>query len=138
MRGADSIYRIQYDATSVQSILIYGITPLLTACFTIGSMIVMARRLDWMLALVAVTVTPVVIMMTLQGASPAPRRMASREELDSTALSVVQEAHRPAHRQGILPRGTRAWAVRRPCGRRACAPGSASPSSTASSEWASG
>ena len=92
MRGsADSIYRIQYDATSVQSILVYGITPLLTACFTIGSMIYVMARLDWMLALVAVTVTPVVIMMTLQGRRRLRDGWRRAKALDSTALSVVQE-----------------------------------------------
>jgi ATP-binding cassette subfamily B protein len=92
MRGtADSVYRIQYDATSISQVLIYGVTPLLTSGLTILGMMYVTARLDWVLALAAMTVTPVVIGITLQGRRLLRDGWHRAKNLDSTALSVVQE-----------------------------------------------
>src|SRR5258708_4384345 len=54
MRGtADSIYRVQYDAPSVQYISIYGAIPLLSAAVTLLATIYVTARIDWELAVVA-------------------------------------------------------------------------------------
>src|SRR5688500_1507797 len=49
---ADSIYRIQNDSYSFQWILVYTLTPLIGAMFTLTGMIVVMARMEWLLALV--------------------------------------------------------------------------------------
>lgn len=61
---SDSTYRIQYDAPAIQWIMINGIIPLLTAVFTLAGMIYVTVRIDWQLALVALTISPVLFLLT--------------------------------------------------------------------------
>lgn len=46
---SDSIYRVQYDATAIQSIALGGVIPFITAGFTLASMIYIIMLLDWQL-----------------------------------------------------------------------------------------
>src|SRR5260370_7150221 len=51
VRGtADSIYRVQYDAPSVQYISIYDAIPLVSAAVTLLATIYVTARIDWELA----------------------------------------------------------------------------------------
>ena len=88
---ADSVHRIQYDATSISQVLIYGITPLLTSGLMVMGMVYVTARVDWELALAAMIVAPVVIGITLQGWRLLRDGWHRAKSLDSTALSVVQE-----------------------------------------------
>src|SRR5207247_1649560 len=47
---ADSAYRIQYDAQSVQDVAVAGLIPFVTAALTIAGMIYVTARIDWQLA----------------------------------------------------------------------------------------
>jgi len=49
---ADSTYRIQYDATSIQHIAVDGIVPFIASGLTLASMIYVSARINWKLALV--------------------------------------------------------------------------------------
>lgn len=88
---SDSTYRIQYDAPAVQYIAIDGIIPFITASFTVAAMIYVTASLDWQLAVVALAISPVLILITR--AYRRRLRMQSREvkRLESSALTVVQE-----------------------------------------------
>src|SRR6266536_2709975 len=57
---SSSIYRIQYDAQAIQWILIDGFIPLVSSLLTLAAMIVVVARIDWSLALVALTAMPIV------------------------------------------------------------------------------
>lgn len=88
---ADATYRIQYDAPSLQYVAIDGVIPLVTAAVTLVSMLWVVMVLDWQLALVALTISPL-----LFGASRFYRtklRTRSREvkRLESSAMGVIQE-----------------------------------------------
>ena len=89
---SDSVYRIQYDAQSIQNAVIEGVVSLLGAAFTLVCMLAIVVRLDWQLALVGVAITPV--LMGLVRAHRLRFRGQSREvkRLETSALSVVQEA----------------------------------------------
>ncbi|MBI4524295.1 MAG: ABC transporter ATP-binding protein [Deltaproteobacteria bacterium] len=89
---ADSIYRIQYDASSIQHILINGVIPFLTAVITVAMMIYITTLLDWQLALIALTVSPVLILVTRACSRQLRSGWFEVKELESTAMSVVQEA----------------------------------------------
>jgi ATP-binding cassette subfamily B protein len=92
MRGtADSVYRILYDATSIQQVSISGITPFVTAGATIIGMIVVTARIDWQLAILAMAVAPVVAYVTVHGRRRLRGGWRGAKRLESAALSVVQE-----------------------------------------------
>src|SRR5438067_2216245 len=43
----DSTYRIQYDAQSIQTLVIAGVIALFTAIFTVGGMLYVTANIDW-------------------------------------------------------------------------------------------
>jgi len=89
---ADSIYRIQYDAPSIQHIAIHGVIPFVTAGITVVMMIYVIVRLDWQLSLVALAVTPVLFLLTRACSRRLRSGWSEVKELQSSAMSVVQEA----------------------------------------------
>ena len=92
MRGpADSTYRIQYDAAAIQYIPIDGFIPFITAGFTLAAMLYITIRMDWKLALVALTISP--LLYVTSQTCRRRLRVQSREvkNLESSAMAVVQE-----------------------------------------------
>jgi len=88
---SDSIYRVQYDATAVQSLVLEGLVPLVSAGFTLVGMLFVTFRLDWQLALVAVGVSPVLFVISRSFRTRVRGRARELKELESSALAVVQE-----------------------------------------------
>ncbi|MBV9103838.1 MAG: ABC transporter ATP-binding protein [Candidatus Eremiobacteraeota bacterium] len=88
----DSVYRIQYDAPCLQHILIDGIIPLATAAFTVIGIVSVTAWLSWQLAVVALIVCPVLYFTTVTFGKRLRGRWYEVKELDSSAMSVVQEA----------------------------------------------
>jgi ATP-binding cassette subfamily B protein len=90
--AADSAYRIHWDAASIQWVMLYGVTPFVSAAMTLAGMLYVTAVLDRQLALVALAVAPPVFLIT----SVARRRLragwATAKELESRAVAVVQEA----------------------------------------------
>jgi ATP-binding cassette subfamily B protein len=85
----DSIYRIQYDAPSIQWLTINGVMPLLSSAVMLLSMIYVIVRLNWQLALVALIMLPPLYIYVHN------RRMRPRyketKQLESNAFQVIQE-----------------------------------------------
>jgi ATP-binding cassette, subfamily B, bacterial len=91
-RGAtDSAYRIQYDAQSIQWIMTDSIPSLATAVVTLIGMVYVTFRIDWQLALVAMTVSPFLFVSAWAYGRRLRPRWIKVKQLDSSALSVVQE-----------------------------------------------
>jgi ATP-binding cassette, subfamily B, bacterial len=88
---ADTIYRIQYDAPSIQWLTIHGIIPLITAAVTLVSMIYVTAHLDWPLALVALSICPLLIALPPAYNWRMHRQYRAAKELESTTLGIVQE-----------------------------------------------
>lgn len=88
---SDSIYRIQYDASALRYIAIDGITPFITAGFTLISMIYITFRLDWQLAIVAMGVSPILFMVASIYRRQLRKKYKEVKILESNAFSVVQE-----------------------------------------------
>jgi len=92
MRGtSDSSYRVQYDAPSIQYIAIDGIIPFLTSAVTIISMVYVTARIDWQLALVALTIAPILFILTQIYRRKLRTRSREVKKIESLALSVIQE-----------------------------------------------
>ena len=88
---ADSLYRVQYDAPSLQWLTIDGLVPLLTAGITLLFTLVVIARLNLELALVAVLVTPVLYVLTRGFNQRMRPRYKEAKQLESSALHVAQE-----------------------------------------------
>jgi len=88
---ADSAFRIQSDAPSVQSLTINGIIPLVSSAATLVGMIYVTARLDTQLALVALSISPVLFGLTRAFRGRLRQRWKDVKKLESSANSVVQE-----------------------------------------------
>ena len=89
---ADSTYRIQYDATAIQTIAVSGVIPFFTATVTVAGMIYVTARIDSQLALVSLTVAPVLFLAMRVYRKRLRARWHDAKRLESSALSVVQES----------------------------------------------
>jgi len=89
---SDSTYRIQYDATAVQSIAVTGLIPFFTAAVTVVGMIYITAKIDWQLALVSLTVAPVLFLAMRAYRKRLRGQWHDAKRLESSALSVVQES----------------------------------------------
>ncbi|MBD1810655.1 ABC transporter ATP-binding protein/permease [Microcoleus vaginatus DQ-U2] len=87
----DSTYRIQYDAPAIQWIVINGFIPLITSVFTFVGMAYVTMRLDWQLAVVALGVSPILFVLTQVYSQRLRHQWTEAKNLESSALSVVQE-----------------------------------------------
>jgi ATP-binding cassette subfamily B protein len=91
-RGAtDSAYRIQYDAQSIHWIMTDSIPSLAAAVVTLAGMVYVTFLIDWLLALVAMTVSPFLFVSAWAYGRRLRPRWIKVKQLDSSALSVVQE-----------------------------------------------
>jgi ATP-binding cassette, subfamily B, bacterial len=88
----DAVYRIQYDAPSIQWVAVYGVTPFVTAGFTLLGMIYVTARLDVVLALVALVIVPVLYALTWASRRRLRPGWRETKNLESSAMSVVQES----------------------------------------------
>jgi len=88
---SDSIYRIQYDAPAIQWVVIYGLTPFLTASFTLLAMIFVTAKIDWQLAMIALTISPVLFVLTQVFRRHLRGQWREVKHLETSALSIVQE-----------------------------------------------
>jgi ATP-binding cassette subfamily B protein len=88
---ADANYRIQYDATSIQWVAVTGLIPVIQAFFMLLGMAFVTALIDWQLALVALTIVPALLIVTNVYRQRLRRRWRGAKELESSAMSVVQE-----------------------------------------------
>src|SRR5213079_203414 len=89
--SADSLYRINQDAAVIDKIMVEGIIPFVAAGITLAMMIVVMTRLDWQLALVALTVCPPLFLLSRLYRPRMRRQSRHVKKLESSALAVVQE-----------------------------------------------
>jgi ATP-binding cassette, subfamily B, bacterial len=88
---SDSTYRIQYDASAIQNIVIDGAIPFIVASVTVLSMLYIILRLDWQLALIALAVSPVLYLISRAYRRFFRTRSREIKRLESSALSVIHE-----------------------------------------------
>ena len=88
---ADSIYRIQYDAPSIQWVIIYGLIPFISSIVMFSGMMYVIFRIDAQLALVALTISPFLFLFSRTYTSRMRGKYKNAKILESTALKVVQE-----------------------------------------------
>ena len=89
--AADSVYCIQHDAPSIQYVVLQGILPLAVAVFTLIGMIYISVQIDPTICLIALGITPILFVLSMASSRLVRLRSRHIKELDSTAMSVVQE-----------------------------------------------
>ncbi len=89
--STDSTYRIQYDAPAIQWIVLDGVIPFLAAFATVIAMFVVTWTLDWQLAVIAAALAPVLLFVTHAWGRGLRRQWREVKQLQSDAMSVVQE-----------------------------------------------
>jgi ATP-binding cassette subfamily B protein len=89
--AADSAYRMQEDAPAIQYVLVDGAIPLIAGLITIGSMLYVTMRVDWQLGLVALGISPVLLLLLKVSRARFRRQSHEIKELESSALHVSQE-----------------------------------------------
>ena len=89
---ADSVYRIQYDAVSMQSITVDGIIPFITAAVTLLSMIYVTARINWRLALIALAASPAIFLISRVFRSRLRQQSREVKKIESAALGIVSQA----------------------------------------------
>jgi len=89
--ASDSVYRIQHDAPSIQYVAIQGAIPLVTAMLTLLGMVYVTMRIDAPLALVALAISPILFLLSLGSSRLVRHRSREVKELDTSAMSVIQE-----------------------------------------------
>lgn len=89
--ASDSTYRIQYDTPSIQYVAVHGIIPVVTAGFTLVGMIYVTARIDWHLALVAITVSPVLFVFTRIFQRRIRSEWSKVKDIESYTMAVIQE-----------------------------------------------
>jgi ATP-binding cassette subfamily B protein len=91
-KGAgDAAYRIQYDAPSIQWVLIDVIVPLGMHVVTLATMLWVLLRIDAPLGAVALVVIPVLYLATRIYGRRLHDHWRAAKDLDSAAHSVIQE-----------------------------------------------
>ncbi|MGE3537684.1 MAG: ABC transporter ATP-binding protein [Candidatus Tectimicrobiota bacterium] len=88
---ADTIYRIQYDAPSIQWLTIHGLIPLVSAVFTLVAMVYVTAQFDTHLALIALAVVPFLAAFPALYNWRVRDRYDTVKEIESHGLGIVQE-----------------------------------------------
>jgi len=92
MKGTtDSGYRVQYDAYSIQKIAVDGVMPLAVSVFSLAGMILITARMDWQLAVVALSITPFVFILSRWSRGLLRDRWTRVKDRETSALAVVHE-----------------------------------------------
>jgi ATP-binding cassette subfamily B protein len=88
---ADSTYRIQYDAMAAQYVAVQSAVSFITAVSTLAGMLYVTYLIDHQLALVALAVSPPILLIAKVFRPRMRGRSREVKKLESSALSVVQE-----------------------------------------------
>src|SRR5205085_9531172 len=86
---ADSVYRIQYDASALQNILVDGAIPFVSAAVTLVTMWIVTARLDCSLARGALAVSPPLFFLARAYRPRMPRQSRHAKKLGRPALAGV-------------------------------------------------
>jgi ATP-binding cassette, subfamily B, bacterial len=92
-RGANDVaYRIQHDAPAIQYIFLQGAVPVVSAALSFVALLYVTSRLDWKLALMAVSISPVLFLLARRSSRYARTGWDGIKKLDSSAMLVLHEA----------------------------------------------
>ena len=86
-----STYRIQWDAPAIRWLTLDGVIPFVVALFTFAAMLFVTANINLKLALVALVVSPAVVILTHVYSRRLRQRWRHAHSLQSAAFGIVQE-----------------------------------------------
>src|SRR5262249_60832126 len=114
---AAATYRMQYDAPAIQWIMIDALIPLLSSLLTLIAMVAVVAKIDWSLALVSMTIVPVLYALSQFYNRRLKLQWREVKDVESSTMSVIEEVlssvrvvkafaqqHRDHHRYLDTPR----------------------------------
>ncbi|HEY6271918.1 MAG TPA: ABC transporter ATP-binding protein [Terriglobales bacterium] len=92
-RGANDVaYRIEHDAPAIQYVFLQGAAPLLSAVLSFVCLLYVTLRLDWKLAVIAVSVSPLLLLLARRSGRDTRSGWEDIKKLDSSAMLILHEA----------------------------------------------
>lgn len=92
-RGTNELaYRIQNDAPAIQYVFLQGVMPLVSSAFTFFGLLYVTVKIDWVLAMIAVSVSPLLFLLARKSSRRARAGWDDVKKLDSSAMLVLYEA----------------------------------------------
>src|SRR5215471_1269120 len=88
---ATATYRMQYDAPAIHWIMVDALMPLLSSVLTLIAMLVVMARIDWALALVSMTILPVLYFLSQFYNRRLKLQWGEVKNVESSAMSVIEE-----------------------------------------------
>jgi ATP-binding cassette subfamily B protein len=88
---ATATYRMQYDAPAIHWIMVDALMPLLSSLLTLIAMVVVMARIDSALALVSMTILPVLYFLSQFYNRRLKRQWGEVKNVESSAMSVIEE-----------------------------------------------
>ncbi len=91
-RVGDLLYRVTSDTYSIQALTMNGVFPVVTAVALLCGMFFVMIRLDWQLTVIALSICPVLAIMTSLSSKNITSAATHFREQESDVFSVVQRA----------------------------------------------
>ena len=89
---SDSVYRIQYDAYAIWTLVVNGLSPFVTNLFTVAGMLYIMAVINLNFSLIAMAVMPGFIYFTRRSSAKLKSEWFKVKEVESSAMAVVHEA----------------------------------------------
>ena len=89
--STDSAYRIQYDAPAIQYVTISGLMPFLNSLAMVLAMICVTMKMDWVLALIALGIAPVLFYLAHSHRDSLRHRYHRLKDIEASSMGVIQE-----------------------------------------------
>ncbi|MCK6690758.1 MAG: hypothetical protein L6Q97_01510 [Thermoanaerobaculia bacterium] len=89
--SADALYRIQHDASGIRNLLINGLTPIVSAVFTLVAMFYVMFAINRYFALIALAIVPPMVILTRLSSERLRDHWMKVKQYESAAMSVVHE-----------------------------------------------
>jgi ATP-binding cassette, subfamily B, bacterial len=87
----DSAHRVQNDAPSIDRVVIGGLLSFITAIVNAAAMIYITVKIDWQLAMIALTISPFLLLLSNLYRRRARKQWGEVRKRSSSAASVVPE-----------------------------------------------
>jgi len=92
-RGTNDVaYRIQHDAAALQYVFLQGMVPLVSSSLSFVALLYVTMRIDWKLAVIAVSISPMLLLLARSSGHRAREGWEGIKKLDSAAMLVLYEA----------------------------------------------
>jgi ABC-type multidrug transport system fused ATPase/permease subunit len=88
----DAIYRLSYDTSGFQTILTVLLNSVLVSAVTLVIMTIIMVQMNWQLAVITLSVAPLLLWTTKLFANPLKQRWLEAKEVDTRLTTVIQRS----------------------------------------------